>query len=232
MSTAIRHSVPRSRDVALEQVRVVGASLRREALVVAVVLGVVTVMLGVEIATGGPGFDSREAFPTPLVSFLVPFAVWRRRPFDSALLWTLPVDRRMLALAKVLAGGVWTVALLAAFTTWLMLFGAVAGVPALESVQRVPYIASIAAYLFGSALVLGLRHPLRWLLGSVGLVALLGLLTDVRGVQARSGTRGLAAALGAAWPNWPSTTTALLATGLGVVALWAAITRHGDRRRA
>ena len=41
------HPAPRWRDVVLEQVRVVGLSLRREALVVAVVLGIVTLMIGI-----------------------------------------------------------------------------------------------------------------------------------------------------------------------------------------
>src|SRR6185436_1526559 len=89
------HPTPRWRDVVLEQIRIVGLSLRTGALVAAVVLAVVTLIVGRELARGGPGFDSQQPFPTALVSFLLPFAVWRtERSFGPAFLWTLPADRR------------------------------------------------------------------------------------------------------------------------------------------
>jgi hypothetical protein len=240
MTAATRHSLPRWRDVALEQVRIVGRSLRFEAGAVLAILGFATLIIGMEIARGGPGFDSNDWLPTPLVSFLIPFSLWRReRPFDRAFLWTLPVERRRLALAKVLAGGIWTMALLAVFALWLLVLGAVAHAPPARTFMRVQVIATAATYLLGNALVLGLRHPLRWLLRVVAFLALVALFTDVPGMQSRVRATGLGIAAGDAWSSWEampavarSIIAAILGLGIGAAALWGALSRHGDRRRS
>lgn len=185
MTEVTLHPTPRWRDVVLEQLRIVGLSLRLEALIAIVVLGIVTIPVVGEIVRGGPGFDSNESFPTTVVSFLFPFAVWRReRRFGPAFLWTLPVDRRRLALARVFAGWVWMMAALAVFVSWLLALGLLAHVPPAEIVMRVPLIATTAMYLLGSGLVLGLRHPLRWLLGTAGVFFLLGMFVDTLGRNA------------------------------------------------
>lgn len=228
------HRTPRWRDVVLEQIRIVGLSLRREALIFAVVLGVGTLIIGSELIAGGPGFDSYETLPTPLISFLFPFAVWKgERLFGPAFLWTLPVERRRLALAKVFAGWVWLMAALAIFVSWLLALALLAHATPAQSILRIPFTATIAAYLFGSALVVGLRHPLRWLLGVTGLFFLLGLLRETLrhgpyDLNAFLVSSGLLSAVENAAAQWAITT--LLALGAGLAALWAAVSRHRENR--
>jgi hypothetical protein len=240
MSAVTRHSLPRWRDVVLEQVRIVGRSLRLEAWAVTAILGVGTLVIGIDIARGGPGFDSSDWLPTPLVSFLIPFSLWRReRPFDRALLWTFPVERRRLALARVIAGGVWTMALLAVFALWLLVLGAFAHAPPARTFMRVQVVATATTYLLGNALVLGLRHPLRWLLRVVAFVALIAFFTHAPGMPSRESATRVGIAVGDAWANWDampalaqSLMAAILGLGMGAAALWGALSRHGERRRS
>lgn len=245
MTEVTLHPAPRWRDVVLEQLRVVGLSLRPAALIVAVVLGSGTVMVGGEIITGGPGFDSNETFPTALVAFLYPFAVWRNeKRFGPAFLWTFPVDRRWLALAKVFAGFVWLTAAVAFFVTWLLTLGLFAGAPLAHTIARIPFTATAAMYLFGSAVVVGLRYPLRWLLGFAGMIVLMGTLSD-RFTQPNDGEWAyvpgasaffsVAGRLFAAWRSLPESAQSVLSTlflfGAGFAALWIAASRHRDRRK-
>jgi hypothetical protein len=237
------HATPRWRDVVLEQIRIVGLSLRPAALVVAVVLGICTVIIGGELIRGGPAFDSYDTFPTALISFLFPFAVWRSdKRFGAAFLWTLPVDRGRLALAKVFAGWLWLMAALAVFVSWLFALGLLAGASPAYTVMRIPYTATAALYLFGSALVLGLRHPLRWLLGAAGVLFLMGTLSDVlsqpndgewQHVPGAGAFFSAISRLFAAWRTLPESAqwaiTTFLWFGAGMAALWAAASRHRER---
>ncbi len=235
----------RWRDVVLEQIRIVGLALRPAALVLAMVLGAGTVMIGTEIVGGGPGFDNLDTFPTAVVAFLFPFAVWRgEKRFGPALLWTFPVDRRRLALAKVFAGFVWLLAAVAVFVTWLLVLGLLAGASSAYTIGRVPLAPTFAMYLFGSALVLGLRHPLRGLAGGAGVLFLMGTLSDlltqpndgewayVPGAQAFF---SVTMRVVAAWLALPATSQSVLSTvfmfGAGFAALWIAVSRHRDRRK-
>lgn len=232
------HPTPRWRDVVLEQIRIVGLSLRPVALVVAVVLGAGTLVIGSEIAGGGPGFDSHDILPTAVISFFYPFAVWRSdKRFGPAFLWTLPVDRPRLALAKVFAGWVWLMAALAFFATWLFALALIARASPAEILVRIPVIATVATYLFGSALVLGLRHPLRWLLGTAGSIILLARVFDPDDVSllASSGLFSAVQRAAALWETLPGQAQWAIPTflllGAGLAALWAAASRHRERRR-
>ncbi|HYO78299.1 MAG TPA: hypothetical protein VE010_17705 [Thermoanaerobaculia bacterium] len=239
------HSTPRRREVVLEQLRIVGLSLGPAALVVASVLAVGTAIIVGEIMSGGPGFDSDETFPTALIAFLFPFAVWRNeKRFGPAFLWTFPVERRLLALAKVFAGFVWFMAALAFFALWLLVLGLITGASPAQTVARIPFVATIGMYLFGSALVLGLRHALRWLLGVAGVLFLIGTLGEALSQPDDSewayvpGARGFFAAtsrLIAAWLSLPESaqwaTSTFLWIAAGLAALWAALSRHRERRR-
>lgn len=239
------HAAPRWRDVLLEQIRIVGLSLRPAALVVAAVLAIGTVLVAGDVLSGGPGFDSDEIFPTAVIAFLYPFAVWRsERRFGPALLWTLPVERRRLALTKVFAGFVWLMVVLAVFICWLLALGLLANASPAQTIARVPFTATVATYLFGSALVLGLRHPLRWLLGTVGVFLLMGTISDVL-TQPNDGewrhvpgARAFFATVNnamAAWLTLPDlaqwTISTVLLFSAGFAALWAAASRHRDRRK-
>jgi hypothetical protein len=258
------HPTPRWRDAVAEQVRIVGLNLRREALAAAVVLVVASLPVLIDLGRGGPGLDSGETFPTSVFSFLLPFAVWRgERRFGPDFLWTLPVDRRQIALARVIAGWVWLMAAVGAFVIWLLALALLANASSAETLMRVPIVATTAMYMFGSALVLGFRHPLRWLLGTVGVCFLLGMFADAMGyagtgewrivagssvlrsaVYGPYGLRTLLDSSGfvfaardsrAAWQTVPDlaqwATATFLWLGAGLIALWAAISRHGEHRR-
>lgn len=242
MSDARLHPTPRWRDVLLEQIRVVGLSLRTAAIVVALVLGIGAVIIGADIARGGRGFDSNETFPTALIAFLYPFAVWRdNRRFKPAFIWTLPVDRRRLMLTRVLAGWVWFTAALIVFALWLLGLVLIAGASPSVHLMRIPYTATLLMYLFGSALVLGLRHPLRWLIGAAGLFALFGFVNQVL----RRAPSALDKFFSGSWlvaiddavrqvlwltdgARWTFTT--FVVAGAGLAALWAAVSRHKETR--
>ncbi|MDQ2676367.1 MAG: hypothetical protein M3Y34_06115 [Actinomycetota bacterium] len=208
------HPTPRGRDVVLEQVRAVGLALRPVALVAAVVLCIVTLTIVIEVVRGGAGIHSDSWDATSIIALLFPFAVWKReKRFGPAFLWTLPVDRRRLALAKVFAGWVWLMTALAVYILWLLAMALLPSATVLP-VTLVPFTAATAMYLLGSALVLGLRHPLRCLLAIVGVLFLLYILNYY-------GPYGS----GLSWA--PAT---FLWLGAGLAALWAAVSRHRENR--
>ena len=231
------HPMPRVRDVVREQIRIVGLSLRREALVVAVVLGIVTLVIGIDIVQGrgATWFDSdNDLLGIVLAAFFFPFAVWRReRRFGPAFLWTLPVDRRRLALAKAFAGWVWLMTALAIFAFWQLALAVLSGVTDARIVPLGAFTGATAIYLFGSALVLGLRHPLRWLLGTFSALFFLGMLRntlryspyDIDAFLISSGSWSVVEDAAAQWAI-----TTLLGLGAGLAALWAAISRHRENR--
>jgi hypothetical protein len=265
MTEVTLHATPRWREVAIEQVRIVALSLRREAIVAAAVVGVVTLIIGIDIAHGNATtwFDSDEWTAVCWLSFLFPFAVWRtQRRFAPALFWTLPVDRRRLALAKVFGGWVWLAAALAIFVLWHKTLAVISGVAHARTTPLLSLTGATAMYLLGSALVLGLRHPLRVLLGTGGGFFLLATLNESLG-RTQNGTSRLfawseklrwamygpngvnslpssgrfssffdqAAILWRTYPRLAFTSAILLWIGIGAIALWAAASRHGERRR-
>lgn len=196
-----QHVRPRTGAVLREQVRAVGLVLRTPALVAAALLALATVLSARQLLEGaGPfGFHPEMSMVPGMAGLLLPLLVWRgEQRFGPGFLWTLPVDRRQHALAKVAAGWVWLMAAVALLFLWLlaltllsggnplaeetlrMLPGAIAGGqgvdPAALGSQRVapqpllwlvPFTAASSTYVLASALMLGLRHPLRWLAGTV-----------------------------------------------------------------
>lgn len=241
------HPTPRGREVVLEQIRIVGLELRAVAVIAAVFFGVVTVMIAIAIVRGDAQtwFDSDEWIQISVVAFLYPFAVWRReRRFGPAFLWTLPVDRRRLALAKVFAGWVWLIAAVAVLISWQRVLAALSGVPDAETVPLIALTGATATYLLGCALLLALRHPLRWLLGTVGVLFLLGFLNEALGLGPDGPTEAFVSSTGffsvgdravTVWQSLPQPAQWAVATfswiGAGLAALWAALWRHAERRR-
>lgn len=235
MSEVTFHPAPRYRDVVREQIRVTAMSLRREGLVIAIVLGIMTLVIGIAIVRhrAESWFDSGEWAPIGFFSFLLPFAIWRReRRFGPAFLWTLPVDRRRLALAKVFAGWAWLMAAVAVVFLWQLTLAFLSGVAEAEIFPFFVFIGATGAYLLGSAVVLGLRHPLRWLFGCAGLFFLLGALN--RRIDTLLGPNPFRSAA-ALWYTMPAPAQWAAATflwlGVGLAALFAAVARHGERRR-
>jgi hypothetical protein len=240
------HPAPRPREIVREQIRIVGLSLRREALVAAVVLGVLSLVISINIiqGTAASWFDSDEWTPFVFIAFLFPFAVWRReKRFGPAFLWTLPVDRRQLALAKVFAGWVWLMIALAIFTGVQLVLAIASRLPEPKIVSPIAFPGATATYLFGSALVLGLRHPVRWLLGCGGLAFLIGFLNDsITRSRDPLGSLLTRAGFFAAVDNTLDVLGTLpgflqwaipvfLSLAAGLAALWAAASRHRERRR-
>lgn len=200
MHTAVR-STPRLRDVVAEQIRTVGLTLRLPAVAAAALFALATLLMAAAFLRHGGEIDFQpEQWILPgMTGLLLPIGVWRReRPFEAGLFWTLPVDRRRHALARVAAGWVWLMVGVALFVLWLLALALFSGgsilageviryVPSLAerpgtidpaSVQAlhrepepllwlVPFTAATAAYLAASALALGLRHPLRWIAGTI-----------------------------------------------------------------
>jgi hypothetical protein len=137
-------------------------------------------------------------------------------------------------------------------------------------ILAIPFTAATATYLLASALVLGSRHPLRWVIGTVLAYTLLSIADQAASAQPRvgwladapgrllrlllAGRYGLDALLTAriemlsdpailtngertiVWSAVPDLadwrTATLLWTGAGLLALWAAASRHRERRRA
>lgn len=237
MTEVTLHPTPRWSDVALEQIRLVGLGLRRAAIASAVLLLLPTFLILSDVAGGGPGFDSDAIYPTPFFSFIFAFTVWTgEKRFGPGFLWTLPVDRRKLALTRVFAGWVWMTAGLAFFIAWLTVMALIAHASVAQNFLRIPWIGTTAAYALGSAIVLGLRHPLRWLFGAAGVIVLIG-----RGIQpfeSREPLKSIFDATGRAvglWGKQPDfvqwTIPSLLMLGAGLAALWAAASRHRETRR-
>ena len=234
MTEVTLHATPRERDVVREQIRIVGLGLSREALVAAGVIGILTILIGIDIfrARAATWFDSDEWFPLGIIAFCLPFAVWRReKRFGPAFLWTLPVDRRRLALVKVFGGWLWLMVAIAFFFLWQQTLAILSGVANARTVPLIAFIGLTALYLLGSALVLGLRHPLRWLLGGVGVFALVGYLNhevgrDMYGINALLNSIAARSTL-----EHAATLIIFLWLGAGLVALWAAVSRHGEHRR-
>lgn len=133
----------------------------------------------------------------------------------------------------------------------------------------VPFTAATATYLLASALALGTRHPLRWVIGAVLSFVFSSVIAGAASAQLRVGwldhapehllrrliesRYGLDAVLTARiesladtaslttgervmiWLEVPDLadwgTATLLWTGAGLLALWAAASRHRERRR-
>ena len=301
MTQPTLHRTPAARAVLLEQVRAVALALRAPGIAAAGLLGVATVLvIGERVTGGGPvDFAPELALIPGMVGALLPIGVWKGEDrFDAAFLWTLPVDRRRHALAKVCAGWVWLMAAVAFFVFWFLLLAFFTGGnvlgdqmlrvlpsavvpppgtldPAALRVVRwspdaflwvVPFTSATGAYLLASALALGSRHPLRWILGiffGVFLASAIGAATHVEWLKfgpsrlwatVHAGPYGLDALLTAraesleelvtlsngkaigAWQGLPDlghwATATLLWISAGLLSVWAAASRHRERRRA
>ncbi|MBV9774106.1 MAG: hypothetical protein JO040_09160 [Gemmatimonadetes bacterium] len=294
------HSTPRPRDVLREQLRVTGSALRLPFLVPAVLLVLAALLVaGLTDARSPADFHPESQMLPGMLGLVLPIAVWRgERHFGAGFLWTLPVDRRRHALAKVFAGWAWLISLVAIFVLWLLAYTLVTGgkvqpvealwilpprpFPAhglvdpatLRTVHwtpeplfwLVPFTAATGTYLLASAAVLGLRHPLWWIVGiGIAIVALDGVGALAHAPWLRMapgrvleplfyGPYGFDALLTAriqsirteatlatgesvvVWRTMPDlrlwVVATLLWTGGGLAALWAAASRHGERRPA
>lgn len=204
MTTAAVTSTPPLGAVLAAQVRAVGYALRGPALVVLPLAGLAALLSSLEFMRSSQGewihfHPERQELLFGLLGLVFPIATWMEEErLGSGFIWTLPVDRRCHAVAKVLAGWVWLIAAVAALVFWLLALtllsggslvaeeslrlvplmpapaGALLDASAIQTVTwipkpilwLVPFTAATGMYLLASALVLGTRYPLRWMVGT------------------------------------------------------------------
>lgn len=192
--------LPSSATIFRQQLLIVSGALRREASALAAAL----ILLCLFAALGGLGRDPLVAEPNfllfalPVAAFL-PVAVWRGEAlWGRAYLWTLPASRQTNAIARIVAGALClvigllgTLFILAAIAwasggqmglTGVRLVSPTAELARAAEVRWVtpgweyaaPFTAALTVYGLATAAILGLRHPLRWMLG---ILLAFGLLT-------------------------------------------------------
>ncbi|HEX8907370.1 MAG TPA: hypothetical protein VF771_21135 [Longimicrobiaceae bacterium] len=193
MSEAVLHPLPRRGDVVREQFLSVGLSLRREALTVGGLAGLVTAAVAWYKVTGaysvGVPLAPEAGIPVAMLSLLVPMAVWKGEgPAQRGYHRAMPVQHGAHAVARSLSGLVWLLAGVSAYFGWLGLLAAFTG-GAVESVPvwrwLTPFAGATVLYLLGSALTLRVAHAWRWLGGAFVGYMFLGAM------QVAAGTRTL-----------------------------------------
>ncbi|MXO86478.1 hypothetical protein GRI38_10625 [Altererythrobacter aurantiacus] len=173
----------------VEQIRITGRSLRREALALIVILLVLTAIGLFEAIRGGAGLNADPELLLAVLplALLLPFAIWRAEPaFADAFVWFMPVSRQRVAATKVVAGAFWLLVLVLLVFAWIAALALGSGGSMGETEQRlvgdastsftqlelrrwsppvwlwfVPVFSALIVYLLASAALLGLRHPLR-----------------------------------------------------------------------
>jgi hypothetical protein len=191
MNSGILHPAPAWTAVARAQLRAVAFSLRKESVTLLSLL-LIVLLSAVRAAWASRGgstpnivVTSVAAAATPMVvlALFLPFSVWRAEdPARRMYHWSMPVGRLGHTLAKVGAGWVWVLLSVAAYELLLLFIvvsnGSTFGRAGPRGVAAwwewlVPITAATIAYAVGSAAVIGLRHPVRWIAGGVpGLMVL------------------------------------------------------------
>jgi len=191
------------------EVTIVGLAVRREALIAGIGLAGTCVLVTI-MAIRDPervNMVPEVLLPALVVAIILPWLVWKGDPpFGNAYLWTLPVRRQKAAVAKIAAGAFWLIlAMLAGFAMLAAMALATGGTigsaetlvvgplsGGLEGATEVPWStplwmwavpfgAALTVYAASSALLIGLRHPVRWVGAVAVAVALLVILAVTLG---------------------------------------------------
>ena len=174
MHEAVLHPLPRRADVVREQFLSVGLSLKREAMTVAGLAGLVTLAVTWAEATSTAAtaveFLPEAGIPVALLSLLVPLAVWKGEgPAQRGYHHAMPVQHGGHAIARALSGLVWLLAAVGAYFGWLAFLAAFTGGnirPAPTHQWLAPFAGATVLYLIGSALALRVAHAWRWIGGA------------------------------------------------------------------
>ncbi|MDB4912760.1 MAG: hypothetical protein JWM95_404 [Gemmatimonadetes bacterium] len=147
MTPAESIRTPRLRTAVWAQVRILGIAAHGLPSVVAIVLTALLALLTVKVASVRPIIFHPEQFPSlpGLLGVFLAFGVWWRHEHrGAAFLWTLPVDRRRHALARVFAGWTWLMAGVSVLVLWLLLLTVLSGGTILspETLRLVPAFSS------------------------------------------------------------------------------------------
>ena len=106
---------PSTKVVAMEQLRVVGLALRREALLLCAGLVIFGMVVAVAEDLQGQQVTLEPevlGYLAMLVALVAPLAVWKgERLFGESQLWTTPVDHARHARLKIISGWVWLMAM-------------------------------------------------------------------------------------------------------------------------
>lgn len=184
--------------------RNVGMAIAREGSLALAAFAALCVLTAVTAIRHGERLELGPELLLPVLplSLILPWLVWKGDPvFGRALLWTLPVRRQRAAAAKVAAGALWLMlGVLVIFGGLALTALATGGKIGCEDVrflappslslagaERVQWITPLWAWLMpfggallsytaGSAVLLGLRYPLRWLAGAASTLVLLWVL--------------------------------------------------------
>jgi hypothetical protein len=267
-------AVPHAGGILREQMRTVShfpgryILLGAAALALTVVVGLIVVRRSPALASHPPIFWTESVSQLVLLSFAFPVAVWwslplRRRGYEFAM----PTRPSVVTLSRTAAGLIWLLAivvglLVGAGVVAKVLDGQVGVYSRIGSEYQVvprwywitPLVSASIAYAFGSALVIGTKHPivsgvagayalmilgevaenvggsLGWLdrlaHGPFGLVPVLTGLT--KRLEATPASGGVPVFAGMYPVFWTWLTSATTWAALAAIALFLAVRRHHD----
>jgi hypothetical protein len=115
--------------VARAELRAAREAIRRELSVLAVVMGVFTLLLVVFSVQGAftePLALGDMTLPLILLALLAPVGMWKGELPTPAYRWSMPLDRPRHTLLKVLAGWAWLMAFVAGYLLWVVALNAFA----------------------------------------------------------------------------------------------------------
>jgi hypothetical protein len=235
MTPAALHGTPGWRSVVMAQLRLVGYALRRPALVVAGLSFPATLLL-LELGPEDGVLDfrpERQELLFGVLGLLVAAGIWfGDERVGSGFLWTLPVDRRSHALARVFAGWVWLMGVVMLSVLWLLAVSAFTGgsVMADETIRLISHPARAFTFRAGATLDAGAMQtvhrtarPVLWLVPFASATAVyliagavaLGLRQPVRWAAGMVLAVYLLAGLGQALhANWPATAPGRVVRGV------------------
>jgi hypothetical protein len=107
---------PSTKVVAMEQLRLVGLAIRREALLLCAGLVIFAMMVAIAEDLQGQQVDLEPeilGYLALLLAVVTPLGVWKgEKLFGDSQLWTMPVDHARHARLKILSGWVWLMAMI------------------------------------------------------------------------------------------------------------------------
>jgi hypothetical protein len=167
VTPAAPHGKATWRSVVMAQLRLVGSALRRPALVAAALAAPATLLL-IEFGPADGVIDFRPERQELLfggLGLLVATGIWfGDERLGSGFLWTLPVDRRSHALARVFAGWVWLTVFVTLAMLWLLAISVFTGggVMSEESLRLISSPARALSFSAGDRLDAGAVQTVQW----------------------------------------------------------------------
>lgn len=162
-----RHATPAWHRVVMAQLRLVGSAFRGSALM-ATGLAVAATLLLIEFGPAEGAIDFRPERQELLfggLGLLIATAIWfGDERTGSGFLWTLPVDRRSHALARVFAGWVWLMGVVMLSVLWLLAVSVFTGGSVMgdESLRLISSPARALSFRAGDALDAAAVQSVRW----------------------------------------------------------------------